>query len=324
MLVRVLALVCLIHVPSVEAQRSEKENYPIRPIRFLVPFTTGGNADIFARAMAPAFGDALGQQIVVDNRPGSGGVLGTEIAASAPKDGYTLLIGNISTIAVSPTLYPKLRYEPIRDFAPVSLAASAPFVLVASNSLAIQSVKELIALAKARPGKLNYASTGIGSPGHLGATLLSSSAGIAMQHVPYKALGAALLDMVAGEIHVLFLGIGPAQAQTKAGKIRALAISSAKRSPLMPDLPSVAEAGVPGFDVNGWYGLFVPTGTPAPIVSRLNAVMAQVAAMPELRKQFSALGAEITSLPPDQFALFVRAEMTKWAKVVKDSGMKPE
>jgi tripartite-type tricarboxylate transporter receptor subunit TctC len=324
MLVRLLVLAWLLHTTPAAAQRPEKESYPIRPIRFLVPFTPGGNADIFARAIAQPFGDALGQQIVVDNRPGSGGVLGTEIAASSPRDGYTLMVGNISTIAVSPALYPKLRYAPVRDFAPVSLAASAPFVLVASNSLAIQNLKELVALAKAKPGKLNYASTGIGSPGHLGATLLSSSTGIAMQHVPYKALGAALLDMVAGEIHLLFLGIGPALAQTKAGKIRALAMSSAKRSPLMPDLPTVAEAGVPGFDVNGWYGLFVPTGTPAPIVSRLHATMSQVAALPELRKQFSALGAELTSLPPDQFAAFVGTEMRKWAKVVKDSGMKAE
>jgi tripartite-type tricarboxylate transporter receptor subunit TctC len=274
--------------------------------------------------MAKPFGEVLGQQIVIDNRAGSGGVLGTEIAANAPKDGYTLVIGNISTIGVSPALYQKLPYQPVRDFSPVSLMASAPFVMVVPASVAAQTPKEFVALARSKPGGLNYASTGVGSPGHLSAALLASSTSIEMQHVPYKTLGPALLDMTAGQIHLLFLGIGPAQAQSKSGKIRALAVSSAKRSPLVPELPTVAEAGVPGFDVTGWYGLFVPNGTSTAVVSKLHGAMTKVSAMPDLRNQFSGLGAELVSSTPEQLAAFVGTEMKKWAKVVKDSGMRPE
>jgi len=317
-----LMFVCLAQVSVAGAQPAT--SYPSRPIRLLVPFTPGGNADIFARAMAKPFGEVLGQQIVIDNRAGSGGVLGTEIAVNAPKDGYTLVIGNISTIGVSPALYQKLPYHPVRDFAPVSLMASAPFVMVVSASLSVQTPKEFVSLARSKPGGLNYASTGVGSPGHLSAALLASSTAIEMQHVPYKTLGPALLDMTAGQIHLLFLGIGPAQAQSKAGKIRALAVSSARRSPLIPELPTVAESGVPGFDVTGWYGLFVPIGTPAAVVSTLHGAMTKVSSMPDLRNQFSGLGAELVSSTPQQLAAFVGTEMKKWAKVVKDSRMRPE
>lgn len=306
------------------AQRTSPDAYPTRPIRLIVPFTTGGTADIVARAIAHSYGDQLGQPLVVDNRAGSGGILGTEIAAAAAKDGHTAMIGNISTIGVSPALYGKLRYDPVRDFTAVTIVASAPFVMVIPPSLPAKTVKDFIALAKARPKKLNYASTGIGSPGHLAAALLTSSTGIEMEHVPYKGVGPAMLDMFAGEIHVLFLGIGPTQAQVKSGKLRALAVSSAARSPLMPDLPSMAEAGIPGFDVTGWYGLFLPAGTPAAIVARLNAAQKHAASLPNLRKQFAALGAELLANTPEQFAAFVRAEMVKWAKVVKDAGIKPE
>jgi len=318
------ALSFFAYAPIAEAQQAPNVTYPLRPIRLLVPFTTGGTADIVARAIAQSFSDGLGQPVVVDNRPGSGGVLGTEIAANSAKDGYTLMIGNISTIAVSPALYRKLRYDPVKDFAPVTLVASAPFVMVVSGALAVKTVKEFISLAKSKPGRLNYASTGVGSPGHLTAALLASSAGLEIVHVPYKGIGPALLDMFSGETHLLFLGIGPAQAQIKTRKIRALAISSARRSQLMPDLPAVAESGIPGFDVTGWYGLFVPAGTPTSIIKQLNAVMTRVSAIPDLQKQFSALGAELVATSPEQFSAFVGAEMKKWAKVVKDAGIRPE
>lgn len=310
--------------PHAIAQRANPDTYPSRPIRLIVPFTTGGTADIVARAIAHAYGDRLGQPLVVDNRAGSGGILGTEIAAAAAKDGHTAMIGNISTIGVSPALYAKLRYDPVRDFIAATIIASAPFVMVIPPSLPAKTVKDFIALAKAQPKKLNYASTGIGSPGHLAAALLASSTGIEMEHVPYKGVGPAMLDMFAGEIHVLFLGIGPTQAQVKSGKLRALAVSSLARSPLMPDLPSMAEAGVPGFDVTGWYGLFLPAGTPTAIVAKLNAAQKHAASLPDLRKQFTALGAELAANTPEQFTAFVRAEMAKWAKVVKDAGIKPE
>lgn len=320
--VGLLALCCTLQ--HAQAQRTSAETYPARPIRLIVPFTTGGTADIVARAIAQTYGEHLGQQLVVDNRAGSGGVLGTEIAAAAAKDGYTAVIGNISTIAVSPALYGKLRYEPLRDFAAVTIVASAPFVMVVPATLGAKTVQDFVALAKAHPKRFNYASTGIGSPGHLAAALLTSSTGIEMAHVPYKGVGPALIDMYSGEIHVLFLGIGPTQAQVKTGKIRALAVSSAARSPLMPDLPSVAESGIPGFDVTGWYGLFLPAGTSAAIVAQLNAAQKRAASVPELRRQFSALGAELLASTPEQFSAFVRREMAKWAKVVKDAGIKAE
>jgi tripartite-type tricarboxylate transporter receptor subunit TctC len=311
-------------MPSAQAQQKPGNTYPERPIRFLVPFATGGTADILARVLAQSFSEKLGQQVVVDNRAGSGGVVGTEIAANSPNDGYTLLMGNISTIAVSPALYRKLPYDPKRDFAPVTQVGAAPFVMVVPASLGVTTVKQFVALAKSKPGKLNYASTGVGSPGHLSGALLSASASIQMEHVPYKAISAALADVSTGQVQLMFLGIGPTQAQIKIGKMRAVAISSAQRSPLMPELPTVAESGIPGFDVTGWYGLFVPAATSPKIVEQLNATVRQTAAAPEIQKRFSALGAELIAQSPKQFAAFVRAEMEKWAKVVKDSGIQPE
>jgi tripartite-type tricarboxylate transporter receptor subunit TctC len=318
------ALIILPCASASSAQRADRDAYPNRPIRLLVPFSPGGNADIFVRAVAKPFGETLGQALVIDNRAGSGGVLGTEIAANSAKDGYTLVVGNISTIGVNPALYPKLSYQPVRDFSPVSLMAAAPFVMAVPASLPVQTPQEFIALARSKPGGLNYGSTGIGSPGHLAASLLTSSTAIQMQHVPYKTLGPAFLDMTAGQIHLLFLGIGPAQVQSKTGKIRALAVSSARRSSLIPGLTTVAEAGVPGFDVTGWYGLFLPAGTPATIRIRLHDAMTKVSAMPDLQTQFSNLGAELVSSTPEAFSAFVGGEIKKWAKVVKDSGMRPE
>jgi tripartite-type tricarboxylate transporter receptor subunit TctC len=319
-----LALAPFMFTPHAIAQQRPAGAYPERPIRFLVPFATGGTADILARVLAQSFGEKLGQQVVVDNRPGSGGVLGTEAAARSPADGYTWMVGNISTIGVSPALYRKLPYDPKRDFAPVALIGSAPFVMVVPAALGVTSVKQFVALARSKPGNLNYASTGVGSPGHLSGALLAASAKISMEHVPYKAIPPALVDLATGEIQLLFLGIGPTQTQVKIGKVRAVAVSSARRSQLMPELPTVAESGVPGFDVTGWYGLFVPAGTSSKIIEQLNATLRQIAAMPDIQKRFATLGAELIAQSPRQFAAFVKAEMEKWAKVVKDSGIQPE
>jgi tripartite-type tricarboxylate transporter receptor subunit TctC len=322
---RVLVAIALVaSAPVFAAQQKMTLAYPERPVRLIVPFTTGGQADIVARTLAQSFSEKLGQQVVVDNRAGSGGVLGMEIAANSPGDGYTLVIGNISTIAVSPALYRKLPYDPGRDFKAVTLIASAPFVMVVPASLNVASVKDFVALAKSRPGKLNYASTGVGSPGHLSGALLASAAGINIVHVPYKGIAPALVDLGSGEVQLLFLGIGPTQAQVKMGKVRAIAVSSAQRSSLMPDLPTVAESGVPRFDITGWYGLFVPVATPASIVDKLSTSMRDVSAIPEIRKRFATLGVELVKQSPAEFAAFVRAETQKWAKVVKDSGMQPE
>lgn len=318
------ALVLCVAVSHADAQHKANDAYPNRPVHFLVPFTVGGSADIVARTIAQNLSDELGQQVVVDNRPGSGGVLGTKIAAASSADGYTLVIGNISTIAVSPAMYRKLPYDSVRDFAPVTLVSSSPFVMVVTTSLAPRTLKEFVALAKSRPGKLNYASTGVGAPGHLAAELLATSTGIQMEHVPYKDISQAFVDIYAGQVQLFFLGIAPALAQIKMGKVRALAVTSSKRSPQIPDLPTVAESGVPGFDVTGWYGLFMPAGTPPGVIAQMNAAMKKISASPDLRRRFSNLGAELITNSPEQFSAFVKTEIIKWAKVVKDSGIRIE
>jgi tripartite-type tricarboxylate transporter receptor subunit TctC len=318
----VLCVILCLSMPQADAQQNAKEAYPNRPIRFLVPFTVGGGADIAARTMAQTLGDELGQQIVVDNRPGSGGVLGMEMATTSSANGYTLVMGNISTIAVAPAVYRRLPYDPIRDLSPITLIASSPYVMSVTASMAPKTVQEFVALAKSRPGKLNYASTGIASPGHLTAALLSVSSGIQMEHVPYKDISQIFVDMYSGQIQLYFSGISPALTQMKSGKIRLLAVTSAKRSPQLAELPTVAETGVPGFEVTGWYGLFAPGGTPPKIVGQINAAVKKIAAGRDLPKRFAAIGADLTTNTPEEFAAFVKSEITKWAKVVKDSGMR--
>ena len=318
----VFALALCLSMPHAGAQQKAKDAYPSRPIHFLVPFTVGGGADIAARTIAQSLGDELGQQIVVDNRPGSGGVLGMAIAATSSADGYTLVIGNISTIAVAPAVYRKLPYDAIRDFAPITLVSSSPFVMSVTASIAPRTVQEFVALAKSSPGKLNYASTGIASPGHLSAALLSVSSGIRMEHVPYKDISQIFVDMYSGQIQLYFPGISPALTQMKSGKIRALAVTSTRRSPQIPELPTVAEAGVPGFEVTGWYGLFTPAGTPPKIIGQINAAVKKIAAGPDLQKRFAAIGADLTTSTPEEFSAFVKSEIKKWAKVVKESDMR--
>jgi tripartite-type tricarboxylate transporter receptor subunit TctC len=316
------ALFSCISTPHAGAQPKAKDAYPNRPIHFLVPFTVGGGADIAARTIAQSLGEELGQQIVVDNRPGSGGVLGMEIAATSSADGYTLVIGNISTIAVSPAVYRKLPYDPVHDLSPITLVSSSPFVMSVTASIAPRTVQEFVALAKSRPGKLNYASTGLASPGHLSAALLSVSSGIQMEHVPYKDISQIFVDMYSGQIQLYFPGISPALTQMKSGKIRALAVTSTRRSPQIPELPTVAEAGVPGFEVTGWYGLFTPAGTPPKIIGQINAAVKKISAGPDLQKRYAAIGADLTTNTPEEFSAFVKTEIKKWAKVVKESGMR--
>lgn len=298
--------------------------YPARPIRFIVPFTPGGSGDIFARPVAQKMSESMGQQVVVENRPGSGGVIGTEAAAKAAPDGYTMMMGLTANVAVNPALYPKLPYDPLRDFAPVTLIASAPYVLVVPPSLPARNVKELIALARAKPGDLAYVSLGSGSMGHLSGELLASMAGVKLLHVPYKTLGQAIPDLISGQVQLLFLGIASAQPHVKSGKLRAIAVSSTKRSPAMREMPTVAESGVKGFDVTGWYGAFVPAGTPQDIVARLHREIVRVLAMPDIRERLSGEGAELVGNSPRDFDAFVRSEIVKWAKVVKLSGAKAD
>ncbi len=298
--------------------------YPDKPIRIVVPFSAGGSADIFARAIGLKMTDAWNQQVVVDNRAGSGGVIGSEIAARAVPDGYTLMMGITANIAINPALYRKLPYDPVRDFAPVTLIAAAPYVMVAPPALPVKTAKDFIALAMAKPGQLNYASLGNGSAGHLTAELFASMAGIKLAHVPYKLVGSVLTDLMSGQVQLFFLGAVSAQAQIKGGRLRAIGVTGAKRSALLPDVPTVAESGVRGYEVTGWYGVFVPAGTPRPIVDQLNREIVRILKLPDVSERFSAEGAELIGNTPGEFAAYIKSEIAKWSKVVKLSGARED
>jgi tripartite-type tricarboxylate transporter receptor subunit TctC len=292
------------------------QNYPVRPVRMIVPFSPGGATDVPARILAQRLSEALGHQIVIDNRPGAGAVLGTDAVAKAPPDGYTLLL-TATTHVISASLYKKLPYDAIRDFAPVMLIGSGPNVLTVHPSLPAKNVRELISLAKARPGKIDYASSGNGSAQHLFGALFMSLADIRMMHIPYKGSAPATTDLIAGQVSVGFPGIALVLPHTKAGRLRALAVTSAERSKAMPDVPSIAEAGVPGYAATLWLGLLAPKGTPPEIVQKLYDEIAKVLRQPEVESAYLATGTDVTISNPEQFGRFVKAEYDKWAKVIK-------
>jgi tripartite-type tricarboxylate transporter receptor subunit TctC len=298
--------------------------YPSRPIRIVVPFAAGaGVLDIMARLVGQHLGASLGQQVVIDNRPGAGGIVGAEVVAKAEPDGYTLLMGN-TALVVSPYLYAKLPFEPLADFVPVTLVNSAPLLLVVHPSVPVQSVKELIAYAKARPGQLNYGSGGVGSTPYLATELLKAMAGIDVVHVPYKGGAPALADLVAGQLTFMIENVPGTMPLVKSGKLRALAITSAQRSPLAPDLPTMAEAGVPDYEMVGWNGVFVAKGTPADIVARLNSDLAKVLRLPDVKEQMATLGAEPGGDSTPAFGAFVKAESARWGRIIKERGIRPE
>ena len=299
-------------------------DYPSRPIRFIVPYVPSGAADIVARVVGQKLGDALGTTVVVDNRAGAGGNLGTDLVAKAPADGHTLLMGNVGPLAINVSLQKRLPYDPLRDFAPVSMLMIYPNVLVVNPSLPAKSVSELIALARARPGQLIYASAGTGSSTHLAAELFKSMAGIEMAHVPYKGGGQAVVDVIAGQVHLYFSSVLGALPHVKTGKLRALAVTSAGRSRAAPDLPSVAESGFPGYEANNWVGLLVPARTPAPIVERLHRETVQILRMPDVQERLAAQGGDPEPSSPAQFTAYLTSEIRKWAKVVKASGAQAE
>ncbi len=299
-------------------------SYPNRPIRIVVPFTPGGSADVFARVIGQKMSEAWGQQVVIDNRAGSGGVLGTEIAAAAPQDGYTLMLGNTANIAINAALYRKLPYDTVRDFTPITLVAKAPYVMVASPSVSVGTAREFIALAKSKPRQLNYASLGSGSASHLTAEMLQTMAGIKLTHVPYKILGSVLTDLISGQVQIFFLGMVSAQSQIKGGRLRAFAVTGAKRSAAMPDVPTVIEAGVPDYEVVAWYGMFAPHGTPRAVITRVSAETARILNLPDVRERLSAEGAEVSANTPEQFTAYVKSEMAKWSWVVQKSGARAE
>ena len=300
--------------------------WPAKPVRIVVPFAAGGTTDILARALAPELGRAFGQTFIVDNKPGAGGNLGAaEVAKSAP-DGYTLLMGTVGTHGINAALYPKLPYDPIKDFAPVTLVAGVPNVLVMNpakaQAIGVNSVADLIRYAKAHPGKLNMASSGNGTSIHLSGELFKAMTGSYMVHFPYRGSGPALLDLIGGTMDLMFDNLPSALPHIKAGKLKALAVTSAKRSAVLPDLPTIAEAGVTGYEASSWFGLLAPAGTPAEIVNRLQQESAKALASPALKERLLSQGAIPSGNTPAEFARHIDAETKKWAQVVKTSGAK--
>jgi len=302
---------------------SGQTSYPSRPVRFIVPSAAGGGTDIIARAIAQKLSESLGQQFVVDNRPGAGQMIGIELAAKSPTDGHTIVMA-ASTLAINSVMYKKVSYDPVRDFAPITQAASLPNVLVVHPSLPVKSVAELIAYAKQRPGQLNFASAGIGTSPQMSVELLKSMAGIDMVHIPYKGTSPGVVDLLAGQVTVMTPNVLTALPHIKAGKLRALAVTSAKRSEALPDIPTIAEAGLPGYDSTQWYGVLAPAGTPHEIVARLHAEIVRALRLPDVRERLAADGAEAVGSTPEEFAAFIRSEIEKWAAVAKSAGIRPE
>lgn len=294
--------------------------YPDKPIRMVVPFPAGGTTDILARAVAQKLSESLGQQMIVDNKPGAGGNIGAQEVARAAPDGYTLVMGTVGTHAINPSLYKKMPYDHVKDFAPVSLVASVPNLLVVHPSVPVNSVKELIAYVKANPGKLNFASSGNGTSIHLSGELFKTMTGVQMTHVPYKGSAPAVTDLLGGQVQLMFDNMPSALPHAKGGKLKPLAVTSAKRFPGTPDIPTIAEAGVPGYEASSWFGVLAPAGTPKEIVNKLSTEIAKALKTPEMTKRLEEQGAQAVGSTPEEFAAHIKAETAKWAKVVKESG----
>jgi tripartite-type tricarboxylate transporter receptor subunit TctC len=296
-------------------------SYPNRPVRVVVPSSPGGGTDILTRLMTPGLAENLGQQVVVDNRPGAGTMIGIDVAAKAAPDGYTLLMG-LSTLATLPATHKKLPYDTFRDLAPITQAIAAPNILVVHPSLPAKSVKELIAFARQRPGEINYGSAGDGTNPHFTMELFLTMTGVKMVHIPYKGLGPAITDLIAGHVTAATLTMLSGLPHVRSGRLRGLATTGATRSASLSELPTIAEAGVPGYEATQWYGLLAPGGTPRPIVDRLNAAMREVLQSPKVRKRLDADGVEVVASSPDEFARYVRSEIEKWGKVAVAAGIK--
>jgi tripartite-type tricarboxylate transporter receptor subunit TctC len=301
---------------------SPAQTYPTKPVRLIVPFPPGGSNDIVGRLMAQELTEKLGKQVVVDNRGGAGGVVGTEIAANSDPDGHTLLIISVA-YAFNPAMY-KLRFDPERSFVPISILGSGPNALTVSPKLPVNSVKELIAMAKAQPGKLNYASSGVGTFQHLGTELFRIMAGINIVHVPFKGGGPAMADVIAGNTEICLASLIQVIPHVDSKRLKLLATGGAKRAKVYPNVPTIAEAGVPGYDSSNWWGLLAPAKTPPAIVTQLRAVTTKILEQPELQKKFEQQGAETVKMTPDEFGRFIKAEMVKWGRVVKEAGIKAE
>lgn len=319
----VLALMAATSVELLSTATVGAQQYPARPLRMVIPNPPGGTLDIVARIVGPKITELAGQSVIIDNRPGADTNIGTEIVARAPGDGHTILLNTVPLV-VNPSLFRKLPFDVVRDFAPVSLIASFPFVLVVNNAVPAKSVKDLIALAKAQPGKLSYASAGNGSNLHVAAELFKNLTGTDMLHVQYKGGGPALLAVLSGEVSLSYLNVAAVTGHVKGGRMRALGLTGTQRSQAMPDLPTIAEGGVPGYEFTSWVGALVPAGTPAKTVSALNDIIGRSVRSPDLAKRFVEQGGEVIAGTPAAFAAHLKAELARWAKVVKASGLKAD
>ena len=310
-----VALACALAAVAASAQQ-----YPTKPVRWIVPFPPGGGTDVISRAIAQKLTEAWGQQVIADNRPGSGGTIGLAAATKSPADGYTVVLGQLANVAIAPALYTRLPYDPVKELQPVTLVLSAPLILVAHPSLPAKNTRELLALARAKPDAITFGSPGNGTTGHLAAEVIKSTTGVKMTHVPYKGASPAITGLLGGEIAIYVSSIPPALPFMKAGRLKALGVTSAKRTATLPDVPTIAESGLPGYEVTNWYGVMVPAGVPKDILARLHTEIVRILQLPDVRQRFAGEGGDVAPNTPEQFAAFIRSEIAKWGKAVKDSG----
>ncbi|MGH8618997.1 MAG: tripartite tricarboxylate transporter substrate binding protein [Burkholderiales bacterium] len=313
--------VCLMRLCGASGAAEPAPAYPAKPIRWISPWPPGGANDVFSRDIGRKLADGFGQPVIVDNRPGAAGTIGSDVAAKAPADGYTLVMGSSPTHAIAPSLYPQLPYDPLRDFVAITMVGTVPNVLVVYPSLPAKNVKELIALAKAKAGQLNFASAGNGTSQHLSGELFKVMTGVDMVHVPYKGTAPAMVDLIAGQVQLSFDNVTTLVPHIQGGKLRALAVTPAKRTPILPEVPTVAEAGVPGYEASVWFGVFAPAGTPAPVIAKLHEEIFRALNTADLRGRFNAMGTDVSGMGPAEFQGFVRKEVPKWAEVVKKANV---
>jgi tripartite-type tricarboxylate transporter receptor subunit TctC len=313
---------CALAALAISAAHAEV--YPSKPVRMIVAYPPGGGTDIVGRVVAQKLGESLGQAVVVENRGGASGNIGTELVARAAPDGYTILMGNVAPNAINVSLFKNLPYDPVADFAPVTLVASTPNILVVHPSTPARTVKEVIALAKAKPGTLNFASAGVGSSSHLAGELFRVLAGADIVHIPYKGAGPAMVDVLSGQVQLYFATMPAAMPHVKSGKLAAIAVTSARRSPALPDTPTTAEAGVPGYEASTWYGLLAPAQTPGAAVARLHQATVKILSDAALREKLADQGFEPVGNSPEEFGAYIKSEIAKWGKVIRDAGIKPE
>lgn len=319
-----LSIACAMAVAFAGSTAAIAQTYPSKPVRLLVPSTPGGSVDTLARTLAPRLSEKWGQQMVVENRPGAGGAIAGELTARAPADGYTLIIGTVASMATNVSLQKKLPYDPTRDFAPITLVATQNLMLLIHPSIPAKSVKELVGLAKAKPGQLSFASAGNGTGGHLSGELFKLLAGIDLLHIPYKGVAPALVDVVSGQVSMTFASLLSGQPHSKSGRLRALAVTGAQRSPAVPELPTMQEAGVKDYESATWYGILAPAGTPGDIVNKLNNEIVAILKQPDVRERLSHEGAEPVGNTPQQFGAFIRSEIAKWGRVIRAAGIRAE